>query len=341
MEILQVDTQNPSTRQLTHLTCEISESKMVKCSNSQWFRELWSSFWHPCKLHCFLHFVLCLRPWSKSKCTLSPHLLTAYNLSLRWTSLCFVFMKEHQSWIHLNTSASPWNGVRCTPLSQGQWSRPTHATNPNSWFDLTGFLRSDGRPEQCARKSQNSRLCHFRIIVEHNYHPHLHTRPIKPAVHEQVSHVWQLYNVPKTHHLFTLKIMKKLIKHCCLAITRLFHLHTWMINHWFPMYDLLQKTPIDQDFKHHQALVMNYWPSQRNWLFIQETEVLLELHQEAPIVNTHPNHAKSAHIQMQGIWRSVCYTQSIGNANANFLLSSLALIVQSPHHTWTKVWWCF
>jgi hypothetical protein len=29
------------------------------------------------------------------------------------------------------------------------------------------------------------------------------------------------------------------------------------INQWFPMYDLLQKTPIDQDFEHHQALVMN------------------------------------------------------------------------------------
>jgi hypothetical protein len=107
--------------------------------------------------------------------------IEAYNLSLCWASLCFVFMKEHQSWIHLNTSASPWNVYICTPLSQGQWSRPPHATNPNSWFDLTGFLRSDGRPEQCARKSQNSHLCHFRIIVEHNYHPQLHTRPIKPA----------------------------------------------------------------------------------------------------------------------------------------------------------------
>lgn len=226
MEILQVDIQNPSTRQLTHLTCEISESKMVKCSNSQWFQELWSSFWHPCKLHCFLHFVLCLRPRSKSKCTLSPHFLTAYPRLKHTTYHCVglhrvLFLWRNISrgfaWTHLQV---PEMVYICTPLSQGQWSRPTHATNPNIWFDLTGFLRSDGRPEQCARKSQNSHLCHFRIIVEHNYHPHLHARPIKPAVHEQVSHVRQLYNVPKTHHLFTLKIMKKLIKHCCLAITR-------------------------------------------------------------------------------------------------------------------------
>ncbi len=98
--------------------------------------------------------------------------IEAYNLSLCWTSLCFVFMKEHQSWIHLNTSASPWNGVYCTPLSQGQWSRPTHATNPNSWF---GFLRSDGRPEQCARKSQNSHLLSLR--------DHCRTQLSSPAPH--------------------------------------------------------------------------------------------------------------------------------------------------------------
>lgn len=258
MEILQVDIQNPSTRQLTHLTYEISESKMVKCSNSQWFWELWSS------LHCFLHFVLCLRPRSKSKCTLSPHFLTAYPrlkhtiyhcLGLHCVLFLWTNISHGFTWTHLQV---PEMGVHCTPLSRGQWSRPTHATNPNSWLDLTGFLRSDGRPEQCARKSQNSHLCHFRIIVEHNNHPQLHTRPIKPAVHEQVSHVRQLYNVPKTHHLFTLKIMKKLIEHCCLAIIRCVP-SSYMndINQWFPMYDLLQKTPIDQDFKHHQALVMN------------------------------------------------------------------------------------
>ncbi len=214
---------HPSTRQLTHLTCEISESKTVKRSNSQWFRELWSSFWHPCKLHCFLHFVLCLRPRSKSKCTLSPHFLTAYP-RLKHTIYhcvglhCVLFLWRNIShgftWTHLQVPEMVY--------TVHLWAKDNDPDLLMPQIQIADLAFSDQMAGQNSvqGRAKTHIFCHFGIIVEHNYHPQLHTGPIKPAVHEQVSHVRRLYNVPKTHHLFTLKIMKKLIKHCCLAITR-------------------------------------------------------------------------------------------------------------------------
>jgi hypothetical protein len=186
MEILQVDIQNPSTRQLTHLTCEISESKMVKCSNSQWFRELWSSFWHPCKLHCFLHFVLCLRPRSKSKCTLSPHLLTAYP-RLKHTIYHSV-------------------GLHCVLFL---WRNISHGF---TWTHLQ--------------------------VPEMVYTVHLWAKDNDPDL-----------LMPQIQFMNRFPTYGNCIMSPKPTIFLLWK--SWR------NYDLLQKTPIDQDLKHHQALMMN------------------------------------------------------------------------------------
>lgn len=73
--------------------------------------------------------------------------IEAYNLSLCWTSPCFVFMKEHQSWIRPNTSASPWNGVHLY-TSEPRTMIQTYSCNKSKyliWLDWLSQISVQGR----------------------------------------------------------------------------------------------------------------------------------------------------------------------------------------------------